>query len=341
MAPCAPRSAPVPRPHAIARTSVLSAVIQDKRTLLAALVATSLLALSWWRSPVSYRPSADFSVTPVAIPEPEASSLLRVTGIWDIDGSGAGFGGFSALLAMPGDQLRSFSDRGWRFTFAMSSKGPTDFVTGQVVPAKGYSSRLFDIESATPAPGGDAYWLSYEATHAVHRFAADNTPELVRDLSEDMDWPANSGIEAMVRLANGRFVVFPEAGTVGLVFAGDPTDGAGIEPFQVDWPEADFRPTDAAQLPDGRVLVLLRRFSMTPLPTFESLLVSGDIPQPEVVWQPEVFARLGQLLPPENYEGLAIRPRTDGSSELWLISDDNFSAFQRTLLVRMIYVQEK
>ena len=304
------------------------------------IVAAAMLALSWWRSPVSHRPSTAFTVSAVAIPVLEAASPVTVTDIWDIDGSGAGFGGFSALIAMPGGELRSFSDRGWRFTFAMAEQGPQDFATAQVIPVDGYSSRLFDIESATPSPDGEAYWLSYEATHAVHRFGADDSPQEVRDLSGDMDWPDNSGIEAMVRLADGCFLVFPEVGPLGHVFAGDPTEGAAIRPFRVDWPEEGYSPTDAAQLPDGRVLVLLRRFSMTPLPTFESLIVIGEVPQPGQVWEPEIFAQLDRLLPPENYEGLAVRPLADGSSELWLISDDNFSAFQRTLLARMVHAPE-
>ncbi len=42
----------------------------------------------------------------------------------------------------------------------------------------------------------------------------------------------NSGIEAMVRLADGRFVVLPENNRTGLIFAADPVDGGKPASFQ-------------------------------------------------------------------------------------------------------------
>ena len=42
---------------------------------------------------------------------------------------------------------------------------------------------------------------------------------------------------------------------------------------------------------------------------------------------------LGAPLTVDNYEGLAALPRADGSVRFYLISDDNFSRLQRTLLV--------
>jgi hypothetical protein len=92
---------------------------------------------------------------------------------------------------------------------------------------------------------------------------------------------------------------------------------------------------DAAQLPDGRVLVLTRKIVLG-WPAFESLLLVGD---PRTIragetWEPSLFAQLDSLLPRENYEALAVQ-REGGGVALWLMSDDNFSSFQRTLLARL------
>lgn len=311
---------------------------RSARTVFVVIVALVLGTLTWGRSPVSLRPSQDFTAEPVEIPAPPEGqeSDLQVTGIWDISGSGAGFGGLSALIAMPGDQLRSFSDRGWQITFQLGPDGPGEMTAAQVIPQADLASRLFDIESATTSADGESYWLGYEALHAIHRFTPDDSPDGLRDFRGELRVPLNEGIEAMVRLTDGRFVIFPERGPLGYLMADDPVSGAELEEVPVTWPVAGFKPTDAAQLPDGRVMVLMRRFSMDPLPKFESLIAIGDAPRSGEDWEPEVFANLDDLVPPENYEGLAIRELAGGDAEIYLISDDNFSAFQRTLLVRMV-----
>ena len=38
---------------------------------------------------------------------------------------------------------------------------------------------------------------------------------------------------------------------------------------------------------------------------------------------------------PENYEGIAVLPREAGGFTIWLISDDNRAALQRTVLVEL------
>lgn len=304
---------------------------------IAAALALAILAgaLVWWRSPVAKRPvDADFAIVSLALPEQPGDAPLRATGLWRLDGSGAGFGGFSALLALNDGRLRAFSDRGWRLTFRQPGRGPADGHSALVLVAPGFRNDLFDIESATRDDANGDFWLGYEYVHAIHRFTVAGEAGPVRALGSEVDWPSNAGLEALVRLDDGRFVGFSETG-LGVIFAGDPTEGAPMESFTVRWPESDYAPTDAAQLPDGRVLVLMRRFEPGLPMDFHSLLAIGAAPQAGALWRPEVLAHLGEYIPRENYEGLAIRPRDAGGAEIWLVSDDNFSAFQRTLLARL------
>jgi hypothetical protein len=121
----------------------------------------------------------------------------------------------------------------------------------------------------------------------------------------------------------------------GLLFAGDPVEGAKAIGFRFVPPKG-FMPTDMAALPDGRVLILLRGLGFG-LPPFSAQLVVADPSEirsgEEWPWTP--FAEISPPLPRDNYEGLAIAATPDGGADIWIISDDNNAAFQRTLLIRL------
>jgi hypothetical protein len=100
-----------------------------------------------------------------------------------------------------------------------------------------------------------------------------------------------------------------------------------------------FRPTDAALLPDGRVLVLMRQL-VWPMPArFGAKLALLDPDaisaggQVEATW----LAELDDPWPLDNYEGLALEPDADGTITAWLISDGNNAVTQRTLLLRLSF----
>lgn len=300
---------------------------------------------TWLRSEVSRDPPDQIGVTQIAGPSATSAARWELAGIWHYQAEGLSFGGFSALLALKGDRLRAFSDRGYRFTLTepdVSRPAPEGAALGvrrQVVGA-GWGDDLWDIESATRDPETGTYWLGYEHRHAIHRFTAASEANGVRSLYGEVDWPDNSGIEAMVRLGDGRFVVLPEGQPRGLLFADDPVEGSAAATFDVISPAEGYVITGAKQLPDGRLLVLMRRLvwpSRRAWPPFASLLAIGDPPQPGGRFAPTIALHLGSVLPPDNYEGLALRKRADGRVDVWIISDDNLSIFQRTLLAKLIY----
>lgn len=299
----------------------------------ALLLAVLALAASWWRTPVSQGDLADLQLLPLQF-EPAAQGGFRLTGLWQLQSGDARFGGYSALLADDDGRLLAFSDRGRRLVFGKPGLAPTAGAQADQRPDRGVGQDLFDIESATRDPVSGTYWLGYEGTHAVHRY----TPAHLADghvlLREN--WPQNGGAESLVRLADGRFALLPEDAARLYLFDGDPVAGAAMTSMAITWPEAGYFPTDAAQLPDGRLLVLMRRLVPGLPPTFDSLLVWGELPAAGEDWRPQVALHAEGLLPRENYEGLALRLLADGRTELWLIADDNFSAFQRTLLARLV-----
>jgi hypothetical protein len=92
--------------------------------------------------------------------------------------------------------------------------------------------------------------------------------------------------------------------------------------------------TDAALLPGGDVLLLERRFSWSSgLAVRMRRIALAEIKPGATVDGPVLLdADLGYEI--DNMEGLSVHRIPDGEIVLTLISDDNFSALQRTLLLQ-------
>lgn len=309
--------------------------------LIAALAVAIMCAPgTWLRSGVDAALPQAVAVVQVAGPAGAVAPGWAVAGVWQYRAEGLRFGGFSAMFTLGLGRLRAFTDRGFRLTFSEPGlPDPTGGMNRQQV-SPGWGNDLIDIESATRDPDSGDYWIGYEQVHAIQRNTSASAPAGVRDLRGLVDWPINSGIEAMVRLADGRFVIVPEAGRTGLIFARDPVAGGKPSTFHFRSPATGFVATDMAQLPDGRLLVLMRRVmwpSREAWPPFSSLLAIGDAPAAGGTFAPRTTLTFGSAIPRENYEALALRPRDDGQVDVWVMSDDNFSIFQRTLLVKLVF----
>lgn len=311
--------------------------------MIAALAVAALCAPGTFaRTHVPTVPPTDIALTRVADASETGTPGWGIAGVWEYSsGPSRYFGGFSALLALDDHRLQAFSDRGVRFTFLEPDRPGQETALREVAiqyVAPGYSLRLWDIESATRHPETGEYWLGYEYFHAIHRFSAASEPEGVRDLEDEVDWPSNSGAEAMVRLEDGRFLVMGEGKNIALIYPSDPVAGAEPDRIEFKTPAESFVVTDLAQLPDGRVLLLMRNL-VWGSPPFNSLIAIADAPDAAMdeTWQPQVVLRFDNILPNENYEGLAVRPQEDGKVAVWAIADDNFSFQQRNLIVKLIF----
>jgi hypothetical protein len=102
---------------------------------------------------------------------------------------------------------------------------------------------------------------------------------------------------------------------------------------------SNFDITDAALLPGGDVLLLERRFSWSSgLAVRMRRVALGEIKPGAVVDGPILFdVDLGYEI--DNMEGLSVHRSAGGETILTLISDDNFSALQRTLLLQFTLVE--
>lgn len=261
---------------------------------------------------------------------------------WELRSNNEDFGGFSALAALPDGRFVGVSDAGTLIGFGLANDDRTDrpFIVplpDSQGPKVTYEDR--DSESLAYDPGSGQFWVSYEAKHAIRRFSRSfsRSTGIVRP-REMQGWPPNKGAESIIRLADGRFIVIAESleennTHQALLFSGDPVEpGSSIARFTYR-PPAGYRVTDGVQLPDGRLMILNRRIGLPngfaaklalvdPLSIAKDELVAG-----------KVVATLSAPLLIDNMEGISVTK--DGPSTIiWLISDDNFSIFQRTLLMK-------
>ena len=297
--------------------------------------------------PTRFKPELRFVPVPLP-PAREAAKHLgafRLDGIWEMRSRRGGFGGYSALVALGHGQLLTVRDRGDTLRFAVPGTGgtkpgaPPIFAT--LVQRRGTQKASNDAESATRDPLTGQLWIGWEHTNAISR----HDPDLMRRATvrprQMRGWGGNSGAEAMVRLRGGRFIVLSEGFAArfdsvrhpAVLFSCDPTRRCPGLGFTFEGP-AGFSPTDMTELPDGRVLVLMRRL-VWPFPLrFAGRIAIADPAELRAgrPWRAREVAKLTSTLPVDNFEGIAVEPRGDGTVTVWLISDYNDALTQRILL---------
>ena len=118
-----------------------------------------------------------------------------------------------------------------------------------------------------------------------------------------------------------------------MLFDRDPVDPAALATILGYRPPEGFDPTDAAQLPDGRILILNRRFALDSLFTGVLVLLDPSAMRKGDVLTGRVIARFEPPVISDNYEGLSVAME-NGRPIIWIVSDDNYERWQRTLLLK-------
>lgn len=324
MARCAARSA------AFYRTNAL----KIWRLAAIGIVALALSPTTFLRDPPAGGDLSDFRAQALEVPQPhDWPEELRLEAAWELTSDNRRFGGFSALGRDADGSLLVWSDRGDLIGLSDPDAAPMTARFLSLPPAREFAYHQ-DIEAAWRDPATGNVWLSHENPNAIRRLSPGGEQQIV-PLDVLGNNRVNLGLEAMVRLQDGRFVALSEKGDTALIFAGDPVKSPAPQIVRLATPQG-WQPSDMALLPDGRALVLLRKVERE-WPPFRSMLAimeMGEIRANEV-WAMTPLAILATHPLVENYEGLAVAPRADGSLTLYLVSDDNFSALQRSLLLKL------
>ena len=180
-----------------------------------------------------------------------------------------------------------------------------------------------DAEGLTQLPNGDRL-VSFERRHRIWLYPAAGGPPR-RVPAPDVSFPRNEGMEALA--------ADPEAGADAYVVGAERTGDTWtcrlssprcIKGPSVDKPE-EFGLVAISRLPGRQTAYLLRAYDEA----------RGARITLKILRRTTLVARM-DMAPPmtiDNFEGLAAVPRTDGRVRFYLLSDDNGSASQRTLLL--------
>ena len=317
------------------------------RLFLLLIVALGLAPGTWWRTPYTGFRVDDRQVLLIEelhVPQARLGEV-ETAGAWHLQSPNWHFSSYSALLAMEDGTLVAMTDLGRVLHMAPPGADHAAPKFDYFASLEAGDKRLHDLEAVTRDPASGQVWATYENTNLIERYDAALVPNGQVQPPEMQGWPSNTGPESIARLRDGRFVVLSEgsprwfaADLPALLFPGDPVEGARPQPFRFLPPEG-FRPVDMALLPDGRVVILLRRVVLGLPPRFEAKLVVADPAKirPGKRWSGRVIAHIADPVPTDNYEGIAVAPGEDGRLVLWLISDDNNAALQRTLLLKLLW----
>ncbi|WP_185961359.1 esterase-like activity of phytase family protein [Telmatospirillum sp. J64-1] len=294
-------------------------------------------------------PEGEISARPVPLessqPERTILGALDYRGGLRLNSSLDGFGGFSGLSVREG-RATVVSDRGRWFSFDLIHDDDGRLVDAAVLrggdlhepdgrPVQGRRGDAEEIQAEA-----DGTWLvAFEQDHRLWRYGPDfaflGEVPLPAELGPLL--PSNAGLEAVVRLDDGRLLLIaegsrsPEAEDVTPAWVG-PDDGS-------DWRRLSYRaapgykPVGAARLPDGNLLVLERHFSLMGGFGSRIVLVESKKVSEGVVLQGKELALLRPPVVTDNFEGISVSSSGDGEVYLYIVSDDNFSPLQGNYLL--------
>jgi hypothetical protein len=304
--------------------------------------------------------SLALDVTPVPLdasdPSRDAVGPLRyLGGLW-LSSEDPRFGGLSDLrVSTDGTRLFAVSDCGRGFTASLSYDAG-----GRLAGVS--DARLLDLTSPAGGPLGvgetdaeslvlgDRLEVGFEGRARIQSYAADpafgGSARLLPAPPGVGTCGRNGGLEAVADTADGRRLLVCEArrGASSTVPAWVGRGEVWMPreyplAFEGGWAGEAFRPTGAALLPDGDMLVVERRF-----PPIGARLVRLSRASLESAGPlaPREIARFERPLTLDNFEGVEARRDASGRTLVYLLSDDNGcaktpgskrSGLQRTLLL--------
>jgi len=311
-----------------------------------------------------YESASEFPLTPQSgatqSGAPRFGKLAFLGGI-SLHSNNPAFGGLSALrVTSDGQQALALSDRGrfWDFALNYDQNGRLsgakllgNFRMQTNIDGKPLGDGMRDSESMEWSGDGGVL-VGFEHRHRIWRFPPSNKgikTLLPRDAPtafsapEDLkNAPTNGGLEALVALtpqgADGPLLAIAEQ---YLAEMGEVTAVRGWIGDTTGWQELrykvieGFRPTDAARLPNGDIVVLERRVQLPFDLATRIVRIKAETIKPNALLESEELIRFTADLPRDNFEGISVRQDDAGKTYIYVVSDDNFNAsmLQRTWLL--------
>jgi hypothetical protein len=292
-------------------------------------------------APLPAGPAISVISTPVAL-NPQSPGQDRLTGVVnDLVYSGgleltardtAQLHGLSDLRITAGDHLVAVGDEGslFRAGLALDRNGRlTGLYGATLAPLTGEDGKALARKEAADAEGlailADGRRLvSYEREHRILLYEP-GRPAPRPAPSPGAVFPLNAGMEALTAYPAAG----PDAYWVGAEVSGQTWVcrlAAACAAHSVIAMDPQWALTALVVLPDGRSAILLRAFD--PL---RGARIRLRITDAQGRTQDEYL--LERPITVDNFEGVAAVQGRDGAIRLYLLSDDNFRADQRTLLL--------
>lgn len=272
---------------------------------------------------------------------PKLKNLKYISGL-EINGNHPDFGGLSGLIINSDFSFSIIGDQGiWvtgRLNFDNENK------LNSISNAKlGYLKNENDNyliklgKSFADAEAIELYdgklIVSFERNHRILIYnQIDEKSDIFYDKLRLLDLPNNGGIEAMTLLKDNSLFFLSE----NLVTSDDKIIGFILKNNKLSKvfvnKSGSFKPTDLSALPSGDIILLERSYSPIKGAAARISLIKYE----DLIYKPIVTPiHLDTIAPPmvvDNFEGISVLELKDGSFTIFILSDDNFNSFQKTLL---------
>ncbi|KAF0171866.1 MAG: esterase-like activity of phytase family protein [Hyphomonadaceae bacterium] len=273
---------------------------------------------------------------------------LEFRGGLELASDDARFGGLSGLHVEPDGRLIAVTDRGEWFVARLvlgesgELKGLVDARMAAMRDARGAPfarKEDADAEEVTRTSDG-RFAVSFERTHSIRLYDLEKkgpsaAPDSELTLAGTAPLKANESLEALAPFDDG------------LITAGEGVTSRGapfwIVPLVSETPPPspkgrtstrDFHGLSSlALLPDGDYLAMERFFApILGLRIHVRRLTRAGLDAGPARWEGETVADFAPPLAIDNFEGLAVVQGAGDATRVYMVSDDNFNAAQRTLL---------
>ncbi|MCB1476795.1 MAG: esterase-like activity of phytase family protein [Rhodobiaceae bacterium] len=314
-----------------------------------ALFATPAFALAQGPSSIKIDAEALPALMPSA-PQETRFGALRYLGGLVLTSPDRRLGGISGMTLGPdGRDLVMVTDVGdWiAGTVRYEGERPVaidNAVIGPLLDTKGRGlapKEEADAESVTRLPDGDLI-VGLERHHRILRYGSDLREARPATIFAEAPWmtrlPENRGLEALAPLpgGNGQVVALAER---ALDAEGDHSgwlleaDGRTAGTFHIRR-RGGFDITDAAMTADG-TLFLLERYYSKPIHLEAAIrrIAPGEL-RPGALIDGEVLFQADRSTMIDNMEAIAVHEGANGRPVITIMSDDNFSFLQQTVMLQ-------
>jgi hypothetical protein len=291
---------------------------------------------------VTVRQIEHFGIAGTGAPE----GPVQFLGGLQVSSDNHAFGGFSGIAAAADGSVILLSDAGSVVRARLVREdgrlsGVADAEIDSLFPDGELSKRLGDAEDIAFDPADTARGVIVRERQANAMLTFDIVEGRTTNFrpkrvgAEDRILRSNKGLESVAfapagsHLA-GQVIAIAERAPRGMTNI--PGWIAGVGAFEIV-PHDGFDVSSARFLPNGDLLLLERRYSPGWGIAMRLRRVDGTAIAPGATLDGPILLDAGMTFQIDNMEGLAVHQDEEGRTILTLISDDNYSILQRTLIL--------